>query len=352
MTGYPGFLGEALLPRLLRADPDVVAHCLVQGRFRAEAERARRALEPAAAARVHLVEGDITRPGLGLTPDSVPEELSAVWHLAALYDLDASAERCHPVNVTGTAHVLGWLATLPGAPRLHYVSTCYVSGTHTGVFREEELELGQGFKNAYEASKHAAEVLVRRAMDHGLAATVYRPGIVVGDSATGATRKYDGPYHVIRMLLRQPRLAVVPVPGGMAAATVNVVPRDFVVTAMVALAARADSAGRTYHLAHPAPPSAAEMLGMLARATGRVAVPVRVPGRLARGLLRRSALLRRLLLPPGLLDYFTHPVRHDTTHAARDLADSGIAPPDFAAYVDRLVAYVRAHPEVGAEAMV
>jgi thioester reductase-like protein len=341
------------VPRLLDADPHLVAHCLVQSRFLVEARRAVHALGAARSARIRLAEGDVTRAGLGLAPGAVPREaLQAVWHLAALYDLEADVERCRPVNVGGTAHVLAWMAALPAAIPLHYVSTCYVSGTHTGVFREEDLELGQGFKNGYEATKHAAEVLVRRAMADGQTATIYRPAIVVGDSASGATRKYDGPYFVIRMLLRQPRLAVVPVPAGMAGASVNVVPRDYVAAAMATLAARPDSAGRTYHLAHPAPPTAAAMLQMIARASGRTALPVRVPGSVARALLRRSALLRRLLLPPSLLDYFTHPVRYDTANAARDLADSGIAPPDFAAYVDRLVAFVRAHPEVAAEAMV
>ena len=44
-------------------------------------------------------------------------------------------------------------------------------------------------------------------MDEGLPATIYRPAIVVGDSTTGETQKYDGPYVILRWLLRQPRVA-------------------------------------------------------------------------------------------------------------------------------------------------
>ena len=50
-----------------------------------------------------------------------------------------------------------------------------------------------------------ARVEVRERMRDGLPATIYRPAIVVGDSRTGVTQKYDGPYYVIRWLLRQYR---------------------------------------------------------------------------------------------------------------------------------------------------
>ena len=61
---------------------------------------------------------------------------------------------------------------------------------------------------------------------------------------------------------------------------------------------------------------------------------------------------RLLRIPAPLIDYFVHPTRYDTTHATADLAGSGIACPPFASYVDRLVAFVREHPGVGAVAMV
>ena len=66
----------------------------------------------------------------------------------------------------------------------------------------------------------------------GLPATVYRPGIVVGDSRTGETQKADGPYGVVRWLLRWPRVAPVPLFGDADAHRVNLVPRDFVVGAL------------------------------------------------------------------------------------------------------------------------
>ena len=94
--------------------------------------------------------------------------------------------------------------------RFHYVSTCYVSGRYSGVFGEEDLEKGQTFNNFYEETKYHAEVEVQKRMKNGFPATVYRPAIVVGDSHTGATQKFDGPYYVIRWLLKQPYVAIMP----------------------------------------------------------------------------------------------------------------------------------------------
>ena len=77
--------------------------------------------------------------------------------------------------------------------------------------------------------------------------------MVVGDSATGATQKFDGPYFVMRWLLRQPRIALLPVVGRPSRYHFNVVPRDFIVDAAEALSGRDDAIGKTFQLADPEP---------------------------------------------------------------------------------------------------
>jgi len=70
-------------------------------------------------------------------------------------------------------------------------------------------------------------------MGEGLSATIYRPATVVGDSRTGETDKYDGPYYLLGLLLAQPRwLSVTLLPPGGRRAEFDVVPRDFVVDAI------------------------------------------------------------------------------------------------------------------------
>ncbi|HZX99153.1 MAG TPA: SDR family oxidoreductase [Dermatophilaceae bacterium] len=108
---------------------------------------------------------------------------------------------------------LGVLPVAPGVQQTAYVSTCYVSGRYEGEFTEDALDEGQTFLNHYESTKFEAEKLVRAAMADGLPTTIYRPGMVVGDSLTGETQKYDGPYFVAEFLRRQFFVALVPAVG-------------------------------------------------------------------------------------------------------------------------------------------
>lgn len=331
----------------------------MQPRFAGQARARVAALgasHPESAGRVRLLEGDITLPGLGLAPGeggALRERLREVFHLAAVYDLGVPRELGMRVNVDGTRHVLELARGAPRLERFHHVSTCYVSGRHPGLFREEDLERGQAFNNFYEETKQLSEVEVDRARGAGMPVAVYRPSVVVGDSATGETQKYDGPYYVIQWLLRQPRLAVMPVVGDPRATVFNVVPRDFVVDAIAHLSARPETAGGTYALADPDPPTVDEMLGILARATGRRVLRVPLPLRLAKGAIRRLPAVDRLLrIPAPAVDYFVHPTRYGTGNATAALAGSGIAVPPFASYAERLVGFVRAHPEIGSAAMV
>ena len=205
------------------------------------------------------------------------DDVDEVWHLAAVYDLAVAPEVARRVNVEGTRHVLEFCRGLRDLRRLQYVSTCYVSGRYEGCFAEDDLEEGQAFRNHYERTKYDAEVLVRAAMASGLPATVYRPGIVVGDSATGETQKYDGPYFLATFLLRQLSVAVVPALGDADRVRVCLVPRDFVVGAMDELSVLEESRGRTYALVDPDPPTVREVVTAFARHLGKRVVWVPLP---------------------------------------------------------------------------
>ncbi len=139
LTGFPGFLGSALLPRLLARGEGPVA-CLVQPHHRETAEQrlsavldagrertetSERSGESADLPPVRLVEGDITEPDLGLggTRASLLG-VDTVYHFAAVYHLAVERAVGEAVNVDGTRHVLDF-ATDAGVDRFHYVSTCY-----------------------------------------------------------------------------------------------------------------------------------------------------------------------------------------------------------------------------------
>jgi thioester reductase-like protein len=347
-TGFPGFLGTALLPRVLARLPGATAVCLVQPSWAALArERVAQlqADDAAAAGRIELVVGDITVPGLGLPgPEALQRDVVEIFHLAAVYDLSVPRDVAMRVNVEGTRHVLDFAAGCPRLRRFQYVSTCYVSGRHRGAFAEEELEKGQTFNNFYEETKYLAEVLVRGRM---------AAAVVVGDSVTGETQKYDGPYFVLQWLLRQPRVAVMPVVGRTTAYEFNMVPRDFVVSAIGYLSGRPESLGRTYHLADPHPLTVDALLGEMARATHRAVVRVPLPLGVAKWSIERMPGVYRLLrIPSSAVDYFVHPTHYDTRHASADLASSGISCPPVPRYLPALVGFMQRHADVSAAAMV
>jgi thioester reductase-like protein len=357
MTGFPGFLASALLPRLLARRTDSWALCVVQSQHLAEARRKVHEIEaahPELRNRIDLETGDITEIGLGL-PESHHDlpRVSEVWHLAAVYDLAVPPELAHRVNVDGTARVLDLCRSLPALDRLHYVSTCYVSGRYAGMFNEDDLDVGQPFRNHYESTKHDAELLVRKAMADGLPATIYRPGIVVGDSRTGETQKYDGPYFLATFLRRQLSVAVVPSVGPRDDVRVCVVPRDFVVEAMDALSATDRSLGRTYALTDPNPPTVHEVVDTFAAALGKRVVWVPLPLGITHAAVDRIPGMERLLgLPAEALDYFASPTVYDTTNTVTDLAGTGLTCPPFRDYAERLLAFMTAHPEIESKAMV
>jgi nucleoside-diphosphate-sugar epimerase len=356
LTGFPGFVGRALLPRIL-ARTTTEAVCLVQPKFAVAAANARTELvtrAPELEGRIHLVEGDVTRAGLGLPPDSpLTSTVTEVWHLAAVYDLAVSRELGMLVNVEGTQNVLAFATRCDRLDRFHYFSTCYVSGRLAGVFREDDLERPGPFNNFYEETKNLAERRVREHMAAGLPATIYRPSIIVGDSTTGQTHKFDGPYFVMQWLLRQPKVAVLPVVGDPTMSCVNVIPVDFLLDAVTHLSGLPHSAGRTYQLADPHPLTVAEMIEVFGEATGQHIVRIPLPRRAAKAAIRHIPGLYGLLrIPAEAVDYFVHPTSYLTDHADLDLSGTGIVVPAFPTYADRLVAFRRGHPEVTSQAMV
>jgi thioester reductase-like protein len=355
-TGFPGFLGSALIERLLARTDDRIV-CLVQDRYRDLAEHRASALLAARGDsddRIELHTGDITEADLGLGADArrrLQSAVTEVYHLAAVYDLGVSRELGTAVNVHGTDHVLDFATGVADLRRLHYVSTCYVSGRYEGVFGADDLAVGQSFNNHYEATKFRAERHVRDRMGPALPTTIYRPAVVVGDSTTGETTKYDGPYYLLSLLRRQRRVAVVPGPLTPEAFEFNVVPRDFVVDAMDRLARRDDTVGGTYQLCDPRPPTVGALIDRFAAAAGRRAITVPIERRLLRTILESiPGLAAASGIEPAAIDYFWHPTIY-TNETTRAVLGDAALPPRFETYVETLVEYVREHPDLDDAAM-
>jgi thioester reductase-like protein len=352
LTGVTGFVGGELLARYLeRTDRPVYA--LVRGKDEAAADRRLRETLSAlvgdangrAGDRLVAVPGDIRSPGLGLEHrdrEWLAERVNEIVHAAASVSFDLPLEESRRINVEGTRQMLE-LAELcrdrGGLRRFSYISTAYVAGTHEGEFREDQLQVGQGFRNPYEQSKFEAERLVRGRGDR-LPIQVFRPSIIVGESSSGWTPSFNVLYAPLKAYARD-QLPILPAYRD---APVDVVPVDYVADAVFELSRQPAGGGETYHLvAGPRATTVGELVDMSARRLGRrrsLVIPPRLYSRLIHPLLlkqgdeRRRRALRRM---ETFFPYFAMRVRYRDERARRRLEPSGVRVSPIERYFGRLL---------------
>ncbi len=343
VTGFPGFIGRRVVARLLE-DADVRVAALVEPRMLAVARDA--AARLAGGERFELLPGDISDRRLGLDDDTygrLVADVTGVFHLAAIYDLSVPLEVAQKVNVEGTGNIVELCRRCERLERLNYVSTAYVAGVRHGTVYEHELALGQDFKNHYESTKFQAEVWVREAMD-AVPTVILRPAIVVGDSRTGETQKFDGPYFILRSISALQRRGLPTPLYGRAEAPFNAVPVDFVVEAMAAAARDPQAIGGTLHLVDPDPLTARELTVLLSEAYAGARPRGYAPAGLVELSLRVGPIRRFFSdTPREGIRYLNHPVHFDTRQATDLLDRHGVRCPHVPEYVDALVRFFREH---------
>ena len=348
ITGFPGFIAGRLVERL--AADGVFFYLLVQSAFVEAAIRSIEKMSQSTGSDLEnfaIVEGDITKPGLGIVADdlaTIREEVTDVFHLAAVYDLAVAKDVAHAVNVRGTENVNGLVRSLPNLRRYNYISTCYVAGKRTGHILETELEHDAGFRNHYEETKYLAELSVEK-LKIDIPTTIFRPSVVVGDSRTGETAKYDGIYYLIHYLRKSPSLLRL-LNVGNKKVRLNLVPVDFVVEGIAALSNDEAAIGKTIALADPHPLATADIFNSITRElcgkTSAFALPASVTERML--MLPISPPISGL--PHSGVPYFFLPQTYDTAVADELLAKHGIECPRFTDYVSKLLDFVDRHPNL------
>lgn len=323
ITGYPGFIARRLMRLIRESGAFDEIYALVEERFY---EMARTLPESEG---IHLIVGDITEDNLGM--EDAPEGITNAIHLAAIYDLATPREPAYRVNVVGTRNVMKFLDGQDSLRHITYISTAYVSGDRTGIVREDELDEGQGFKNYYEETKFLAEKVVVEEFSH-LPVGIIRPGIVVGDSRTGETQKFDGPYFVMEALSRLPLWLPLPYVGNDEVKP-NIVPVDYVVEGIFKVITR--ELTKTYHLTDPDPMNLHEIYRLINYLLGRRRLlEFSISVRTFEFLLKFPPL--KGSMPPQVLDYFETHALYDCTNARREL---GWDPPRFEEYAPVILDY-------------
>src|SRR4029079_2408071 len=94
-----------------------------------------------------------------------------LFHLAAMYDVEADEEASERANVDGTKHVIEF-ANAHDVGRFHHTSSIAVAGTSKGVSQEDMFDEGQKLPHHYHRTKYEAERLVARG-GHAKAAVLH-----------------------------------------------------------------------------------------------------------------------------------------------------------------------------------
>ena len=170
-----------------------------------------------------------------------------IIHAAADLRLNASMEELRRINVHGTANIIkmaGDANKNHGIERFSHISTAYVAGCSKGKIEEDVLTDSNGFKSNYERSKYEGEYEVKNS---GLPFTIFRPGMIVGDSSTGYIKTFNTIYVLLRLYLKG-QLRLVPASRNL---KINLVPVDYVADAVSTLTFNSNTSGMTFHLTAP-----------------------------------------------------------------------------------------------------
>lgn len=346
VTGASGFLGVQLVRELLIRQPRAELALLIRDRAgQSGQQRADAIVPPADRSRVRVYCGDVSEPNCGLdttTLQRLSAETTRVIHTAATVRFDHSLDDARRINVEGTRRVLDFAGSAPKLQSFAYVGTAYVAGQRSDLIRETELAVGQGYRNTYEQTKAEAEALVQSRLC-SLPGVILRPSIIVGDSRTGATSSFKMMYWPLKIYARRLWRTVPGYPD----AVLDIVPVDFVATAVARLAFDQAALGSTVHLcAGPRGSATVQEVAQRAMKYFNGPEPRYVDPKFFFAVLRPLLFMslwgrKRRVLRDGRAyrDYFTMKMQFDTSNAERLLGPAKVYPPPVLNYLDQLFRY-------------
>ena len=281
LTGATGLVGRYLLRDLMEMDVPVAAlarpNRVESASDRIESVMARfEGLAGRSLPRPVVIQASLTEPGLGMADRDrawMAANCDTILHCAAsmTFRRDKHGEPFR-TNVDGMRQVIEF-ARQAGIRKFHHVSTAYICGLREGRIYENEVDLGQQNGNVYEVSKLSAEKMLREA-DFIDELTVYRPASVVGDSRDGFTTSSHGFYHPLQLayviadkvpteMMGERFFRLLGLRGDEGK---NLVPVDWLASAIIKLAMSPEHHRQTYHMTNPRPVTVRDIQGVVREA--------------------------------------------------------------------------------------
>jgi NAD(P)-dependent dehydrogenase (short-subunit alcohol dehydrogenase family) len=358
VTGATGFIGKRLVKTLL-ARRGATVYFLLRPESEAKVPELL-AYWGVNKGRAIPVYGDLTAKKLGVSAEDVKAlkgSVDMVFHLAAVYDLSADEDSQAQVNIEGTRNAVEFAKAID-AGHFHHVSSIAAAGLYEGVFREDMFDEAENLDHPYFMTKHESEKIVRK--ECKVPWTVYRPAMVVGDSATGEMDKIDGPYYFFKLIQRMRQILPPWMPSvGLEGGRVNIVPVDYVVAALDCIAhAKVELNKRCFHLVDPVGYRVGDVLDIFSKAAHapkmnlfvNAALLGFIPRSVKKGMMAlapvrrvRNAIMKDLGLPEDILTFVNYPTRFDSREAQAILKPAGIEVPSLKDYAWRLWDYWERH---------
>jgi thioester reductase-like protein len=260
LTGATGFLGVYVISEILRTtNADI--HCLVrprrgdQGKQRIEMQMKRyqvwveeEAWLSAWQNRLHVVDGDVTLPRLGMKDteyERLAREVDAIFHGAAHVNFIYPYEALRATNVLGVHEIIQFAFHARIKP-VHHLSTAAIwpMGAQYTYYEKDPIDHVGLLNLGYDEAKWVGEKCLLHAEERGLPLARYRPGEVGGDSLTGRCVTDHFLIACFKGFLQFGAFPDMDI-------EVDIAPVDYVAQAMVHLAFQRNGLGRAFHLTNP-----------------------------------------------------------------------------------------------------
>lgn len=253
ITGGTGFLGTQIIKQLYQ-ETDYQIIVLIRGND--AYKRLTRVwweypeLLNGIGERIQVYNADITCEKLDLSEEDYKYLICNVTHIihtAADLRLNAPLKELRKTNVEGTGNILQLAYLIQDnheLKRFSHISTAYVAGARQGEVSEDALTNEYNFLSNYELTKFESELMVKNS---NLPVTIFRPGMIVGNSKTGYIKTFNTLYVPLRLYLTG-KQRVLPIKSDN---KINLIPIDYVVNAVIKLTFKKEAQNLTFHLTTP-----------------------------------------------------------------------------------------------------